>query len=528
MRESRRLRARSQWCAPLAILALLCAPPPLSATDLLGGEAESLARAGFGFADVVRRAEELAADAWRPDDTPLPDALADLEYAAYQQIRFRPEHTLWRDGRLPFRIQLFPRGFLFTERVDVYLIDDEGVHAVPFSHELFDYGALEMAEPLPAGTGFAGFKLFYPLADADRFDEFAVFLGASYFRAVARGQHYGLSARGLAIDTALETPEEFPRYRAFWIRRPTPDDTTITVLALLDGPRVAGAYRFVLRPGATTVIDVEARIILREQVGKLGIAPLTSMFHHGENTSRHVDDYRPEAHDSDGLVIENGNGERIWHPLRNPQRLMISEFGVNDAHGFGLLQRDRRFENYQDLELDYERRPSAWVELLDTWGKGRIELVEIPTPNETNDNIVAFWKPATAWQAGSAHTVRYRIHFAPDPEASLGGARVVATRLGTTPGVAQDEADGRRHFVIDFAAADDGAGALDNPPQAVCTSSSGALEAVTVRPHRHLAGWRLEFDLHPDEDTPSNLRCFLRRGAGDVLSETWAYTWTPG
>ncbi|MCX5926961.1 MAG: glucan biosynthesis protein, partial [Cyanobium sp. LacPavin_0920_WC12_MAG_63_22] len=209
----------------------------------------------------------------------------------------------------------------------------------------------------------------------------------------AKGHVYGLSARGMAIDTALPSGEEFPRFREFWIQQPKPGDKHLVIFALLDSPRATGAYRLTLRPGSDTIVDVKAQMFLRDKVGKLGIAPLTSMFLFGANQPSKVLNYRRELHDSSGLSIHAGNGEWIWRPLNNPKHLAVSNFSVENPRGFGLLQRGRDFSHYEDLDDRYDKRPSAWIEPKGDWGKGTVDLVEIPTADETNDNIVAFWNP---------------------------------------------------------------------------------------------------------------------------------------
>nr|MDQ3958849.1 glucan biosynthesis protein [Pseudomonadota bacterium] len=307
-------------------------------------------RIQFGFADVHRRAQELAAGPFAADRPELPGAFQGLSYDQYRDIRFRPERAVWRGEGLPFQVQLFPRGFMFLDRVKINIIDSGEAVPVAFSRALFDYGRNPVPEELPADIGFAGLRFFYPLHRDDHFDEVAVFLGASYFRAIGQNQAYGLSARGLAIDTGLASQEEFPLFREFWLEKPDKDATELTLYTLMDSRRATGAYRFVIRPGLQTVMEVKAHIFMRERVEKLGVAPLTSMFYHGELTERYMADFRPEVHDSEGLLVETGNGERIWRPLINPRRLRISTFQVTDPKGFGLFQRDRVFDHYQDLE----------------------------------------------------------------------------------------------------------------------------------------------------------------------------------
>jgi len=514
--------ARRLALAPLGLALALGAGVAVGETGVVEPSPVAGTPGEFTFAAVVRRAAELAAESYAPDRPPLPDFLANLDYDRYRDIRFNPDETLWlRDG-LPFQLQLFSRGFLHQDRVKVNVIEDGRAAPIDFRHDFFDYGKNPVPAEIPADLGYAGLRLKYPLNRDELFDEVLVFLGASYFRAVPQHLNYGLSARGLAIDTGLPSKEEFPVFREFWVRKPAPDDTVLTVYALLDSDSVAGAYRFAIRPGVETTMEVKAHLFFRRAVQKLGIAPLTSMFFHGENTDRFIDDFRPEVHDSDGLLVETGSGERIWRPLANPLGLWVSGFAVENPRAFGLLQRDRSFRNYEDLEAHYQNRPSALVEPLGDWGKGVIELIEIPSTAERYDNIGAYWISAQPAQAGQERVFEYRLRFAKDPEANLLGGRAVATRVGAG---GTDLLDSKiRKFVIDFTgptlAALDPATALE----AVVETTSGTLSPPIAQFNPDLPGWRLFFELTPDGNRPADLRAFLRQGA-DVMTETWSFRW---
>ncbi len=502
--------------APLPVAAQGPAPPaaPVPAVDA--------PQARFDFAALLDRAQALAAAPHADDRPDLPPPFADLDYDRYRDIRFRRERALWRAEGLPFQVEMFPRGFQYLDRVRINVIEDGAARPLGFDPALFDYGRLDVPAELPGEVGYAGFRVLYPLHADDRFDEVAVFLGATYFRAVGQRQNYGISARGLAIDTGLPTREEFPLFREFWIERPEPGAGSLTVYALMDSPRATGAFRYVITPGLHTVIEVRQQVFMREAVAKIGIAPLTSMFWHGETTDRFMDDFRPEVHDSDGLVIENGTGERIWRPLVNPKGLRISGYAALDPRAFGLLQRDREFANYQDLEAHYHTRPSAVVEPLGPWGRGRIELVEIPSGAERYDNVVAFWVPEARIEAGSVLRYDYRLRFALDPEARLLGGRVQSTRVGAG---GTDEPDPeRRRFVVDFVGPALGRDVPDQPVTPVCSASSGAMSTPIAQANPYSGGWRVFFDLIPEGDEMIDLRCFLKRGS-DVVSETWSFQW---
>ncbi|MBK1723813.1 glucan biosynthesis protein [Thiocystis violacea] len=476
----------------------------------------------FTFAAVVRRAQELATTGYEPDRPALPDYLADLDYDKYRDIRFDRKESIWKEEGLPFQMQLFPRGFLFKDRVTLNIIDGGVSQPVPFRHDLFDYGKNQVPQEMPADLGFAGMRLLYPINQDSVFDEVVVFLGASYFRGVSKGLNYGITARGLAIDTGLPTKEEFPVFREFWVRKPAQDAVDITLYALLDSESATGAYSFVIRPGIETVMDVKAHIFLRKSVQKLGIAPLTSMFFHGEDTDRFIDDFRPEVHDSDGLMVENGTGERIWRPLVNPVGLRVSDFVAENPKSFGVFQRDRNFSNYEDLEAHYQNRPSALIEPVGDWGKGVVELVEIPSNAERYDNIVAYWMPEQKPEAGEEWTLEYRLRFGQDLEAGMMGGHVIATRIGAAGTDILDPS--RRKFVVDFAGESLAQLDPETEIEAVVTSTSGELSKPVAQANPETKGWRLFFELKPDGDKPADLRAFLRHG-DDVLSETWSFRW---
>lgn len=499
--------------------AALAGPPPLLARDVAATPA-------FDIELVKQRARALAAKRFDDGRERLPHDLKALSYDQYREIRFRPERALWRGDGL-FQVQFFHRGYIFDRPVRINLLDEGGPRPVASPAGLFDVGGNRFDPPPPDGLGFAGFRLHHPLHRPDYFDEFAVFLGASYFRLLGREQHFGLSARGLAIDTALPRGEEFPFFREFWLRRPPPDATAMTLYALLDSESATGAYRFVLRPGSTTEVDVSVSIYPRRDIAKLGIAPLTSMFMFGENHGRRFADYRPEVHDSDGLLMHAGHGEWIWRPLRNPRAVRVSAFLDRNPRGFGLMQRDRDFASYQDLEMNYQRRPSLWVEPAGDWGAGRVELVEIPSDSEVNDNIVAYWVPAAPALAGRPVEVGYRLHASGTVGAMPPRGRTVATRWGLArhAGHPNPAPAGLRRFSIDFAGGDLPLLRPAQPVHAVVSASAGEIRNTRAYRNAAIGGWRALFDFLPDGDRSADLRCFLRL-RDDVLTETWSYLWT--
>ncbi|MDT8894264.1 glucan biosynthesis protein G [Halomonas sp. I1] len=479
---------------------------------------------------ITDRAERLAEEAYADTASAIPPELAELDYDQYRQIRFRPEHAIWQDRGL-FEVQLFHPGFLYDRPVTLNLVGPDGdVSPLPFdaSHFRYDDDVADLTDLELGDLGYAGFRLHYPLNSGEYRDEFMVFLGASYFRMVGRGQGYGLSTRGLAIDTAEPHGEEFPAFREFWLIEPEPDATRMTVLALLDSPSLTGAYRFAIAPGSQTVVDTEARLFARDDVTKLGVAPLTSMFMHGGIASYPADDYRLRVHDSSGLALHTGNGERIWRPLSNPETLHLSSLQDSSPRGFGLVQRPRHFDGYLDAEARYEKRPSEWVTPLDDWGKGHIELVEIPSDSEANDNITAYWVPEQPLEAGQSRTFRYRLQTfgATPPEQRL--AHVIRTRQGwgAMPGQDDPPPASQRHFIVDFQGP-----ALENldadqPVKARLTTSSGEILEPRVQRLPGDDTWRANFRLTPEEGTPADMRLALTLH-GEPLTETWNYVWYP-
>ena len=478
----------------------------------------------FGFNDVAQRAQALAASSYQPPPA-LPSAITRLNYDEYRDIRFRPDRARWRDAKLPFEIQFFHAGSNFDAAVRINEVSEDGVREIRFDPGLFDYGRNNLDAAALKTAGFAGFRVHFAVNSPRYKDEVLVFLGANYFRAVGKGQRYGLSARGLAVDTALSSGEEFPRFKEFWIERPEPEARELHILALLDSPRVTGAYRFVLVPGASTSVQVRARIFLRESVGKIGLAPLTSMFLRGENQRPRADDYRPEVHDSDGLSMRTGTGEWIWRPLVNPRRLLVTSFAMSNPQGFGLQQRDRGFASYEDLEARYELRPSTWVEPRGKWESGRVELVQIPTPDETNDNIVAYWVPATPPALRKAYDFEYTMSWQRENPTRPPLAWVTQTRRGR--GYAKD-ADDSVQYHVDFVGPPLNALAPAAKVEAIVTADSNAeLLESNAYPNEVTGGYRLALRLRRlDEKKPVEIRAFLRNN-GKVLSETWSYVLPP-
>jgi glucans biosynthesis protein len=479
----------------------------------------------FDFDDVAQRARALAAKPYAKPPAKLPKELMSLGYDQYRDIRFRNDRFHWRGGKAPFELAFFHSGFYFDQPVRINEVSAEGVREIRFNPDDFNYGANKIDPQKIRDAGFAGFRVHYPMNTPKYKDEVVVFLGASYFRALGKDQRYGASARGLAIDTALASGEEFPRFVEFWIHRPAPGAKELVIHALLDSKSVAAAYRFVVRPGTETVMDVRAQLHLRENVAKLGIAPLTSMFHFGESQRAPTPDYRPEVHDSDGLSVHTGTGEWVWRPLANPKRLLVTSFATTNPEGFGLMQRDRAFPSYEDLEARYEMRPSVWIAPRGKWGAGRIELVQIPTPDETNDNIVAFWVPASPPAVRQPWDLEYRVHWQKEQETRPQLSWVAQTRRGA--GYLRSP-DKNIAFMIDFEGPALKKMPADAKLEGAFTADGNAkiLESIAFR-NEATGGWRVALKLRrADDKKPVELRGFLRNGT-ETISETWSYLLPP-
>jgi glucans biosynthesis protein len=480
----------------------------------------------FGFNDVASKAQLLADQPFKRADARLPREIQDLGYDQWRDIRFRTERSLWRKDKLPFELQFFHQGLFFDKTVKISEIGPQGVREVKFSPDDFDYGQNKLDLDKLRDLGFGGFRVHYALNTPKYKDEVLVFLGASYLRALGKGQRYGLSARGLAIDTGLISGEEFPRFVEFWLERPKPSDKELVIYALLDSKRATGAYRFVLKPGTETAVEVKERLFLRENVSKLGVAPLTSMYYFADNQHADKDDYRPEVHDSDGLSIASGTGEWIWRPLVNPKRLLVTSFSMTNPLGFGLMQRDRLFCHYEDLEARYDLRPSAWIEPKGQWGAGRVELVQIPSPDETNDNIVTYWVPDNPPPPDQPLDLEYRMLWQMEKDKHPPLSWVVQTRRGR--GYTRNP-DGSIGFVVDF----EGPALEKLGPDAkiegiVSVDSNGELLERTTYRNEVTGGWRLAIRLRRvDNDKAVELRAYLR-GDSATLSETWSYVLPPG
>lgn len=447
----------------------------------------------------------------------LPNNFAELPQDVYRSIRMKPDRALWLAENRGFALDMLPGGFIYRSPVKVAIVEDGRVKLVPDDQDWFDFGRAPKPQP-DRPFPLSGFTARTALDRPDELRDFLTFQGATIFRAIARGQIFGASARGLAIDVGEPNGEEFPLFRALWIERPGAGSNAVVIHALLDSRRVAGAYRFTVRPGEITVIDVELTLFAREALGHIGVAPMTSMFLFAPNDRAGVDDVRGQVHRADGIQIWTGNGEWIWRPIVNPADLQISVFGDANPRGFGLLQRQRGFQPYNDLGRRYDRMPSCWVQPIGDWGEGQFQLLEIPTDTDINENVVAYWRPKGPIQPGAPYSVAYRMHWCWTPPDRAGGATVMQTVTGTAGGR-------RRRFVVDFS----GEGVADpnrTPPiRPTVTTSVGQVQEVVGRPNPEIKGYRVTFILEPGDEDLCELRMVLDTDAGQV-GETWLYRWT--
>jgi len=507
----------------------LYASHAFSATSTITPTSASEASQPALFDAISSRAKLLAKENFKPVAAHIPEALLKMDYDQYRAIKFRPEAALWHN-EAQFEVQLFHAGYIFKQPKILHMATNNGDSILQFKQEFFNYtgAAASLAGIAPKDIGFAAFRLHYPLNNKDSKDEFFAFGSASYFRMVGPGQGYGISARGLAIDTAESSGEEFPTFREFWLLKPTPAENHVVIYALLDSPSVVGAYRFDMYPGVHNQIKITARVYARKDIKKLGFAPLTSMYLFGENSVNKYkfDDFRPEVHDSDGLSMQTSSGEWIWRPLTNHRALHVSSLSDINPQGFGLMQRDRDFNNYSDTEARYEKRPSLWVKPDSTWGKGRVELVEIPSDSEANDNMVAYWVPEQAMKAGDEKEFKYTLltYDSDVPEQKL--AKVLRTQTGWGAMQGSSTPKTKRQFSVDFSGGDLDKLSTDPMIEADLGKNSGKVTELHVKKLPDGKSYRVLFKIEPDGNNVVDMRLFLKV-KDKRMSEVWSYPWYP-
>lgn len=501
------------WRRPLARLAFL--------TLLLAtAPAFGLERLTINFDYVAGRAKELSQKPFDPDWGQIPDYLQKLNYDAYWELRFDPLRALWAEDGLPFQVQFLHPGWLFNRTVRIHEFTESHAQEIRFDKGLFNYGKHEdLRDRIPSTLGYAGFRVHYPMNKAGVYESFISFLGSNYFRVVARDEVYGVSARALAVNTTAGG-EEFPTLREFWLGKPAAKADTLEIYSLMDGPSLSGAYQFKLHPGKETKVDVRATLFLRKAVKQIGLAPFSSMFLYGENSLTRPQDYRPEVHDSDGLLIVRPDGRPLWRPLDNPTSgSQVNQWKFEQPVAFGLMQRDRNFNNYQDIGAAYQKRPSAWVE-PGPWGPGQVTLYAFPASSEGVDNVVAFWEPAVGPVVGQPYSFQYTLRFASDGPTT--GGQAIATRVGRDLNKPE-----LYECVVDF----DGTELrnlkeVDSVKAVVEENMGGRLETVTLDKNPFNETWRMILKFRPpDAQGPRELRAYLEHDKKPI-SETWSYQWT--
>ncbi|WP_116132182.1 glucan biosynthesis protein [Tropicimonas sp. IMCC34043] len=473
----------------------------------------------FSYGILTEMARALAREPFAA--MPVPDAavIEQIDYDRHNQVRFRKEATLWADQGDVSPVQFFFPGRYFPEPVHIYTVEDGQAREVPFSLDMFDIPAGHPAQDLTHTEGFAGFKVMDPKTGLD----WMAVLGASYWRTSGYSGQFGMSVRGLAVDTAIPNgPEEFPRFTRFWLEPMS--DGGIVAYALMESPRVTGAYRIESHRDNGVIQDVDAKIFLRGDIERLGIAPLTSMFWFGKHNADVSPDWRPEVHDSDGLEIHSGSGERIWRPLNNPPHTMANAFMAPNVKGFGLMQRERDFARYQDDGVFYEKRASVWVEPKGDWGDGAVSLVEISTDDEIYDNIVASWQPAAPAVAGAEFDFAYRLYWMKDAPVEPVAARFLAVRIGEGGVPGQVRPENVVKVVCDLEGRGlEGLGRGDGVELNV-SASRGTVTDEVVYPIATKDTWRAMFDLDfadipAEDDAPIDLRLFVEY-EGEAKTET--------
>ena len=508
----------------LGVASLLGATGPAGAVPLKFGPSKA-----FSFAGLTQRAREMAGKAYLAPKRPAPEIVEQIGYEQHGKIKFRADHAMFGDDKGVYPVTFFPVGKYFPKTIKMHAVEGDKAAEVLYEPEYFDMPDDSPAAKLPEDTGFAGFQIREAKSRPDwQKKDWCAFLGASYFRAIGSLGEYGLSARGIAIDTASPTPEEFPDFTEFYLQPASDEKHPVVVYALLDGPSITGAYKFTIRRTEGVVVDVECNLFTRKDIAKLGIAPMTSMYFFSNYDKSYQLEWRPGAHDSDGLAIWTGAGERIWRPLVNPPGPSTSAFLDADPRGFGLMQRNRDPKEYMDRYLNYERRPSLWIEPIGGWGPGAFHLVEFPTDHEDFDNMGCFWVPRDPVKAGQALEYRYRMYWnADEPNPPQNLARPIRTGIGRGgfPYTRANPPEIKR-MVVEFAG-----GALanfpkDKKPEAIITPSRGEISSIFLETTSWNDAWRLQFDIKAEGADPVDIRAYLRDGE-TALTETWLFKLHP-
>lgn len=485
-------------------------PQSIIATALGDGQA-------FDHTKLVDVARVLARRPYTAATSDLPEPLKALNYEQYVAIKAQPQALIWGGEGRGFVVEPLHRGFVFTNPVSLFAVEDGVVRRIGYDRSQFEFGRVN-PQSFPPDLDFSGFRLFSTSGQGQAF-EFALVQGASFFRAMGRGQNYGVVSRTLTLRPAETRGEEFPSFRAFWFERPSPGSNALVAHGLLDSESVVGAVRMTFRPGEVTIVDVEMTLVPRVTLEHVGFAGMTGTFLHGPIDRRGVDDARAAVYEATGLQILNGSGELLWRPLQNPETLQISAFLDTNPQGFGLLQRERSFESFQDDDQRWERRPSLWIEPVGDWGPGAVQLIEIPSDSEVNDNILAYWRPKNPIAANTEASIAYREFWCWSPPGRPALASVSSTRVG------RGTNNRRRRFLVDFS----GESLFRIPAgdiKASLSATPGQILGLKLWSYPDRKAMRVSFDLDPGSDNSSEMRLVLEAG-GKPISETWLYRWTP-
>jgi periplasmic glucans biosynthesis protein len=471
----------------------------------------------FDAASVTEAARSLARAPFKDLAPDLPEAFKSLSYDRYVAIHLLRSATIWANDNVGFAIEPLHRGFIFSTPMQINLVFDGAARRLVYDATLFDFG--KIAPPAKVGDiGFSGFRVLAPLEQGGFF-ELATFQGASFFRAVGQGQQPGTMARALSIKTADPRGEEFPAIRNVWIERPTLAANALVIYAIIDSESVAGAYRFTLRPGEATIIDTECTLFARAALDHYGIATMSATHLSGAIDRSRTDDLRPNVGEVDGLQMLTGKGEWLWRPVSNPTTLQLSTFVDENPRGFGFLLRDRNFDDYQDDDQHWEDRPSLWIEPIGDWSFGGVQLVEIPSDSEVNDNIIAYWRPKQPLNSGSEISFAYRQFWCARPPERPDLATVALSRSG------RGSSAKRRRFLVEFSG--DVFGQFKKPEDywANVRASPGSIVSVRTFLWADQKTYRVLFELDPGSETFSELRLVVE-AQGKPVSETWIYRWT--
>jgi periplasmic glucans biosynthesis protein len=481
---------------------------------------EELAKATLGNnkrflpSSVIDTARALSRLPYTPPDTALPERFRDLDYDRYIRIQTRPEAALFRGEPSDFVIEPLHRGFVFSSTVRLFTVRDGVIERVSYDPSLFRYGDIGAPEE-KADIGFSGFRIL--ARNGDGFVEEAVFQGATYFRAIARGQTLGAMARGLSLRTSDPGGEEIPAFRMIFIERPMPGEP-LTIHAIADSESLTAAFRFVFRPGGIALVDTDMSVFARQDIANFGIGGMQTTYFFGANDRQGVDDLRVAAFENDGLQMHRGNGEWLWRPINNPADLQISAFVDTSPRGFGFLQRQRAASAFEDDNQGFESRPSVFVEPVGDWGAGSVELIEIPTQSDINDNVIAYWRPAKTLAAGESMRFAYRQSWCWEPLSVSGGAKVIQSRSGAGIGTAN------RRFLVEFA----GETLKGIPASEIGIELSAVPGKIVSHLLRHdpVTGiGRLIFQVESDGSAVTELRAVLLPKSRPP-SETWLFRWT--